>query len=29
MKIKEVLAKVLKGEALTDEEKQFVGKYDE
>ena len=29
MKLKEVLAKVLKGDPLTDEERQFVGEYDE
>lgn len=29
MKIKEILAKILKGEQLTDEEKKFLGDYDE
>ncbi len=29
MKIKDILAKVVKGEQLTDEEKAFIGKYDE
>lgn len=29
MKLKDILAKVAKGEALNDEEKKFVGEYDE
>lgn len=29
MKLREVLEKVLKGDALTDEERKFVGEYDE
>ena len=29
MKIKAILDKVLKGEALTDDEKKFLGEYDE
>ncbi len=29
MKLKDILAKVVKGDALTDEEKKFIGEYDE
>ncbi|MBQ2629773.1 MAG: hypothetical protein IJG13_08875 [Kiritimatiellae bacterium] len=29
MKLKDILAKVVKGDALTDEEKKFIGDYDE